>query len=246
MSIAKTCSALAIAMIAAAPVLAQEHIQKERVRFAAGATSATIKATIKGDQTVDYVLGAAAGQTMVVSLQSSNASNYFNVMPPGSDAATFVGSTSGNEFSGALTAAGDYTVRVYLMRNAARRNESASYTITFKILNGPPGDAKVTGTPYHATGNVPCSIGADPKRSAQCGFGVIRGAPGNAEVHLTSPGYEVTSPAAVKRVVTFAGNTVTAPDPGVHMKAEKQGDEWSISIDDREYYVIPEAVIVGG
>ena len=37
----------------------------------------------------------------------------------------FVGSTSGNRFSGVLPTDGDYAIRVYLMRNAARRNESA-------------------------------------------------------------------------------------------------------------------------
>jgi hypothetical protein len=55
------------------------------------------------------------------------------------DEAIFVGSTSGNEFVAPLTAGGNYKVRVYLMRNAARRNESASYEFTFTITNGPAG-----------------------------------------------------------------------------------------------------------
>jgi hypothetical protein len=32
----------------------------------------------------------------------------------------------------------------------------------------------------------------------------------------------------------------------VRLKAQKEGDEWSIGIDGRDYYVIPEAVISGG
>ena len=35
----------------------------------------------------------------------------------------FVGSISGNQFEGRLPASGDYKVRVYLMRSAARRDE---------------------------------------------------------------------------------------------------------------------------
>ena len=47
-----------------------QGIRKEPVRFAPGASSATIKGTIKGDQDVDYVLGAKAGQKLTVTLKS--------------------------------------------------------------------------------------------------------------------------------------------------------------------------------
>ena len=58
--------------------------RQERVAFAKGASSATIKGQLKGDADVDYVVGAAAGQTISVALKGSNRSNYFNVLPPGS------------------------------------------------------------------------------------------------------------------------------------------------------------------
>ena len=74
---------------------------------------------------------------MVVTLDASNASAYFNVMPPGSDTAIFIGSTSGNRYEGTLPASGDYTVRLYLMRNAARRHETAAYTIDFAVSGTP-------------------------------------------------------------------------------------------------------------
>jgi hypothetical protein len=104
----------------------------------------------------------------------------------------------------------------------------------------------VKGTPYNATGKVPCSIGSDAPGSAQCGFGVIRGGPGNADVYLAPPGVEVTAPGATTHVIRFAGSTVTAVSSGIHLKSTKQGDEWSITIDDREHYTIPDAVIMGG
>ena len=238
-------------LVVATPGLVRGQIRTEPVKFAPGASAATVRGTIKGDQTVDYILGAAAGQTMTVTLKTSNAGNYFNVMPTGEEAALFIGSTSGSSFTGSLAASGDYTVRVYLMRAAARRDETASYTITFTITNGPagkapPGDAKVKATPYHATGTVPCWVGGDPKRSAQCEFGVIRGSPGNAEVHLVAPGLAAASPGATRRALRFAGNIVTCADPSVRLKATKTGDEWSVSINDREFYQIPEAVILGG
>jgi hypothetical protein len=47
-----------------------------------------------------------------------------------------VGSTSGNRFEAELPADGVYTIRVYLMRNAARRNETARYTLDVGIAGG--------------------------------------------------------------------------------------------------------------
>jgi hypothetical protein len=142
-----------------------DGIETRAVQFAKGKSSATIDGTIKGDQTIDYTLRARAGQTMSVKLATKNGANYFNVLPPGSnDEALFVGSSGGNEWTGALPVDGEYKVRVYLMRSAARRNETASYTLTVGITGAPKAadlgkapasDAKVKGTPYHATGPLP-------------------------------------------------------------------------------------------
>jgi hypothetical protein len=109
-------------------------IESRPVHFAKGASSTTLRGSLKGDKIIDYKLRAKAGQTMSVTLKSSNPSNYFNILPPGSnDVAVFVGSTGGNEWSGPLAADGEYTIRVYLMRSAARRNETANYTLTIGI-----------------------------------------------------------------------------------------------------------------
>ena len=79
------------------------------------------------------MLGARGGQTLNVRLQTSNASAYFNVTRQGADEALFIGSTSGDSFSGRLPANGDYVVRVYLMRNAARRDEHANYSLSVGV-----------------------------------------------------------------------------------------------------------------
>jgi len=116
------------------PICAQSPIRTWQVEFANGSSSKVIQGTIKGSETVDYVVHATAGQLMKVALKSNNGANYFNVLPPGeSDVAIFVGSTSGDKYEGVLPAAGDYKIRVYLMRSAARRNEKASYTLTITL-----------------------------------------------------------------------------------------------------------------
>jgi hypothetical protein len=237
-----------VLVAASSMALAADGIESRPLQFSKGASSTTVKGSLKGGKTIDYKLRAKAGQTMSVTLKTSNGANYFNVLPPGSTGeAIFVGSTSGNEWTGALPSAGEYTVRVYLMRSAARRNETADYTLSVGITGSasasaalgaaPAGDAKVKGTPYHATGQVPCSMGSAPQGSAQCDFGVIRGKPGNAEVHIKPAG-------GLERVLTFMGNKVTSGKEKV--KASKAGDLWTIDVNDYEHYRIPEAVVSGG
>ena len=233
----------AVILLAAGSVGAQE-IREERIRFERGASSATVEGTITGYQTVDYVLGARGGQTMDVSFETDHLASYFNVLPPDSETALFVGSTGGTTWSGLLPDDGDYRIRVYLMRSAARRDESAVYTLSVSITGDPPtgapaADAKVPGTPYHARGSVPCSIGPDEKGSSECAFGVIRGEPGTAELHLTSPGGDT-------RVIRFTQGEVVSVDPDVSLGVEKAADGWEIAVNDFEYYLIPEAVVYGG
>ncbi len=116
------------------PVAAQDDIRTERVQFERGAESATIEGSITGYESVDYLLGASAGQAMNVSMATDNGANYFNILAPGeTDAAMFIGSTSGNQYEGVLPESGDYTIRVYLMRNAARRDETANYRLEMII-----------------------------------------------------------------------------------------------------------------
>lgn len=116
-----------------APALAQDAPRTERVQFAPGASAKAITGKIKGYDGARYLIGARAGQTLTVTLKTSNASSYFNVTAPGADAAMFVGSTSGNTFSARLAATGDHVIDVYLMRNAARRGETANYTLTVSV-----------------------------------------------------------------------------------------------------------------
>ena len=134
---------------------AQADVRRVEVQFPKGAASARLSGTIKGSQIVDYAVRAQSGQSMSVTFEPSNLSAYFNVLPPGSQEALFVGSTSGNRFDGTLPADGDYTIRVYLMRNAARRNEVAKYKLDIGVREPAAKSAIV------ATGSATASAGFD-------------------------------------------------------------------------------------
>ena len=85
MRVAAAALALGCALLATVPAAAvASGIEVRTVRFAKGESSATTKGSIKGDRTIDYKLRAKAGQTMSVSLKTTNGANYFNVLPPGS------------------------------------------------------------------------------------------------------------------------------------------------------------------
>ena len=123
--LAVTAATLPFATIAEA-----QTAKPERVQFAKGKAAKTIRGTLKGDQSRLFVVNLRAGQTMTVKLNSSNSSTYFNVTAPGAQQAMFIGSTSGNSMTEVVPSAGDYTIDLYLMRNAARRNETTNFTIT--------------------------------------------------------------------------------------------------------------------
>ena len=92
--------------------------------------------SIKGDTSIAYMLNARAGQVMSVLFSPGNTSCYMNVSEPGADSAVHIGSSAGNEYAANLAASGDYRIQVYLMRNAARRNETCKFSITFEVTGG--------------------------------------------------------------------------------------------------------------
>jgi hypothetical protein len=215
--------AAALALLSA-PAVAQ--IQSVPVTFARGATSATLNGQLKGDATRDYVVNARAGQTLTVTLANPDGRAFFNVLPPGSGGeATFIGSTSGNSFSGPISASGNTVVRVYQMRATARRGEVANYTLTIGVT-GPvaagrrPGDAMVPGTAYNATATIRCQAG--PGQSlGNCSAGVKRMANGAATV-------DVTTPDGGKRTINFVNGQARTSNAAYEM------------------YLIPDAFVVGG
>jgi len=241
-----TAVVLTLAQILAGVAAADAGIRRETVQFAMGASSAAIKGQLKGDAMVDYVVRAAAGQTLSVQLQKTNAQNYFNVMPPGSTgSAMFVGD-SGENYSGVLPVDGDYVVRVYLMRPAARRGESSNYTLTVgasgKALApiAASKDALVPGTSYHASARIKC-VPAFETTPRECdAFVIRRGFDGTATVDI--PG----SPD--KRSILFVkGKPVASNAQAMDaLSFERNGDITIVKLGTSERYEIPDVLVTGG
>jgi hypothetical protein len=115
----------------------------KQIAFGKGKTSASVSGKVKGNEDMDYVLRASAGQTMTIDFKASKGAAYFNVLPPDSTGdAIFVGSSEGNHFKAALPSDGDYTIRVYLMGGAKDSDKPVTYTLKVSI----PATAKPAST----------------------------------------------------------------------------------------------------
>ena len=108
---------------------AADKVGKYTVDASAPGTK-TLRGKIRGYDTAEYKVKLRQGQTIAVGLKTNSRSNYFNITAPGAQQALFTGSIDGPEYRGTVEHDGEYTVNVYLMRNAARRNESATYTLS--------------------------------------------------------------------------------------------------------------------
>jgi len=196
----------------ASPLAAQD-IRTERVAFPAGASGTVIEDSITGRESVSYLLGASAGQTMSVRLTSANTSAYFNVYEPGrgpGDEALAVSEMTGplvpemNRFEGVLPASGDYIVSVYLYRNAARAGETANYTLEISI----DGASAAAAVPQ---GDFADGLSGGPD------FWDVAGLSGNGSLNLRA------GPSTSDAIVTRLGNGARLQNLGCK---EVTGQRW--------------------
>jgi hypothetical protein len=102
------------------------------VRFSKGHDAASAKGSIKGYTYIDYVLGAKAGQHMLIELTSTEDKAQMVVLDP--DKQNVDEGTGVQAYSGDLEKSGNYTVRILMSRAGARRRGAAtSFVITFTI-----------------------------------------------------------------------------------------------------------------
>lgn len=238
--------------------LAQPDIARHPVQFAKGQSAATIKGSLTGDQSIDYTLRAAAGQTMTIKL-SAGASVNFNLLPPGSTGeALFIGSRDGSRSTTQLPTSGEYTIRVYQMGHAKSSGQRSNFTLDVAITGGTPkaaaspsaadddrlveASARASQRTFNATGKIPCAQHKG-QPMGPCDFGVARAGGGTAAVAITRPDGRT-------RVILFkAGKAVAADlsqaDGDMSFGATQEADLHLIRAGN-ERYEIPEAVISGG
>lgn len=128
----KLATLMACALLVCGGVQA-DPVRQEQVDLVQGAPLKKLGGKIKGEETAEYRIAVQAGGTLSLKLKSANRSSNFNVSVDGTDEALFVGSRDGTHFETTATAKTVYKVGIYLMRNAARRNEQASYVLEVAV-----------------------------------------------------------------------------------------------------------------
>lgn len=217
----------------------------QSISFAKGQSAAALKGRITGQQHVDYTLRAGAGQTLSVSLESGNRSIYFNLLPPGSkDVAMARGELRDNRYAGVLPDDGVYTIRVFLVRAAARRGTAADYTLKVGAEGAALAptsankDALVKGTRFHATATTACAPAYSQVR--ECAVGVVRrGIDGTATVELR------WGESGVRRIL-FVKGEAKAADADAAMKSRRNERGWVVEFEGGERFDIPEPLVTGG
>lgn len=84
-----------------------------RISFSKGATSATVGGQINRGQTIDYVLRALAGQTMMVSVFSPNNNVYLGILGLSDNVPLMRTSVAGTSFNGVLSRTQDYQISLF-------------------------------------------------------------------------------------------------------------------------------------
>lgn len=215
------------------------------VSFARGQSSTALTGSIKGDESRNYTVDARAGQTLTVTLKSTRGAAEMNVWAPGNDTALSVGSPDPYRFSKVLPASGRYQIQTYQMRAAARRGDTASYTLSIAVTGqpktaavAPAADAKVAGTSYNATADIPCTLAAGAPMG-RCPAGVTRFGSGEATVEIRLPGGKL-------RHIYFKNGRATGHDVyKAGFSALREGDLNIIKVGPETYRIV-DAFVLGG
>jgi hypothetical protein len=107
--------------------------REQQVQFARGASSATVRGRIRGYELHDYLVNARAGQRMTVEFGARGRFTYFVVRAPGSEENLFNGPSEGGSAQLILPESGSYRIRVFQMRNAARRGATSDYSLAIGV-----------------------------------------------------------------------------------------------------------------
>ena len=96
---------------------------------------ARVTATISGHQTIEYLIDARTGQSLMLSVHSSNTQAGYRITAPAAPRALHKGHGQRSRFSVTLPRDGTYRVLIYLMRSAAQNGESADFALDIRLSN---------------------------------------------------------------------------------------------------------------
>jgi hypothetical protein len=203
----------------------------------------TVKGQLKGREGYDHVVHGRAGQTLTLRLSARHPQAAFNLLPPRSELAMRAGESA--RYQTILPADGDYVVRIYLMRAAARRNERSDFSLqvalTGAALKPIPAaqDALIRGTPFHASASIAC-------------VPFLKTVPETCEAFVTryvgdrAATVEVRSRNGTPRRILFDKGAPVASDSPDPMNNQRMGELNRVGFGADERHDIPDVLVSGG
>jgi hypothetical protein len=244
-----------LAVVSGVTAADAQAVRGERVAITGPESPTVIEGSVKGYVTVEYQVGAAAGDTLAVALSADNPLAYFNLYAPGDvpgeATAMFIGVRDGLEYRDELTETGDYTAHVVLMRPAARREETANFSLTVEVsavetaaaastepatpdaprAESPQVAGSANGRPLNVTGQLPCAVSSKAS-TLPCAFRASGLGRGTAKVFVRLANGD-------EREILFVGGHPVASDRlGAPFDAIRDGKLLLVSVG-QERYEIP-------
>ncbi|HEX8368399.1 MAG TPA: hypothetical protein VF604_07640 [Pyrinomonadaceae bacterium] len=128
----RKCALTAVFLIALGLLVSANQVgaqTRARVRFARGASSATLRGRINGYKYVDYIVGARAGQILKLELRTTGSAEIVVFTPSDEN----IDGANGLQYTGEIEYTGDYKIRILQPRAFARRNNASNYTLRISI-----------------------------------------------------------------------------------------------------------------
>jgi hypothetical protein len=98
---------------------AAQNARSLRVKFPRGRTTAILSGRLRGEQITRYILAARAGQTLIAHVTSPTGQARFDVYRAG-DRNAFPDAEDVADWTGELSASGNYVVSVYGLKPSTR------------------------------------------------------------------------------------------------------------------------------
>lgn len=230
-------------LVTAISLLFADNIRNIDIKLKNDTAPIIVTGSIKGYQTINYQIIAKEGQTLKVFMQRFKGGAYFNVTYPLRSCGGFNGSMYGNAFAMLLPKDGIYTVQVYMMRSAARRNQISNFTMNFSLSGkGEVIDLHQEPKKFKASGMVAC--GNDKANmNEQCDFRVLRYLDAHsAELWVKTLDQKSAQP---YNHFYFINGMFGSHDVDF-VETERINDNSIIKSKKNEFYKIPNAVVYGG
>jgi hypothetical protein len=124
--------ALLVLMLGFSSAVVSADDPTQRIVFAPGAKTITMKGTVTGYRSLRYLLAARAGQVISITFTSTKKSLYYSVMQ-GSHALRESSDGDFDDWSTTVPADGDCTIDVFLKSGDAKKNVEATFALTVSL-----------------------------------------------------------------------------------------------------------------